>query len=153
MSGFTVFRSVAVAAPPVAVRALVDDLRRWQQWSPWEGLDPALQRTYTGPDTGVGAHYAWSGNRKAGAGSMEIVASTPDTVDIRLEFRKPWRATNDVQFTFVPEGEGTRVTWTMSGTNTGLAAVFSRFLNYEKLIGPDFEKGLARLKELAEAGG
>lgn len=150
MTGFTVSRSVAVAARPAAVRALVDDLRRWQKWSPWEDLDPSLQRTFTGPDAGVGARYAWSGNRKAGVGSMEIVSSTPDAVGIRLEFLKPWRATNDVQFTFVPEDGGTRVTWSMSGTSTGLAAIFARFLNYEKLIGPDFEKGLARLKELAE---
>lgn len=151
MSGFRVSRSVAVAAAPDTVRALVDDLRRWQQWSPWEGLDPGLQRTYTGPDTGVRARYAWVGNRKAGAGSMEIVDSSSEVIDIRLEFLKPWRATHDVQFRFVPEGDGTRVTWSMSGTNTGLAAVFARFLNYEKLIGPDFEKGLARLKALAES--
>jgi uncharacterized protein YndB with AHSA1/START domain len=151
MSAFTVTRSTRIAAPPNRVRPLVEDFREWRQWSPWEDLDPQLSRSYTGPESGVGAHYAWRGNRKAGAGSMEIVDSAPDSVRIALEFLKPWRASNDILFGFEPEGEGTRVTWTMSGTHTGLGRVFALFMNFEKFIGRDFDKGLARLKERAEA--
>jgi hypothetical protein len=150
VSAFTVSRSTTIAAAPAAVRALVEDFRSWRTWSPWEDLDPGLTRTYSGSESGVGARYAWAGNRKAGAGSMEIVASTPESLRIALEFLKPWRASNDVVFTIVPEGTGTHVTWTMSGTHAGLAKVFARFVDTDKLVGPDFEKGLARLKELAE---
>jgi hypothetical protein len=151
VTAFTVSRSTTIAAAPAAVRALVEDFRTWRTWSPWEDVDPQLARTYTGADSGVGAHYAWVGNRKAGAGSMEIVASTPESLRIALEFLKPWRASNDVVFTFAPDGDGTRVTWTMSGVHAGLAKVFARFVDTDKLVGPDFEKGLARLKELAES--
>jgi len=150
MSSFTMSRSTTIGAAPETVRALVDDLRCWRRWSPWEELDPDLSRTYSGAEAGVGAHYAWEGNRKAGAGSMEIVASTPAATEIRLEFLKPWRATNPVTFTYDAEGDGTRVTWTMTGNHAGLARLFARLINVEKLMGPDFEKGLARLKDLAE---
>jgi hypothetical protein len=150
VSAFTVSRSTTIAAAPATVRALVADFRSWRAWSPWEDLDPGLTRTYTGAESGVGARYAWVGNRKAGAGSMEIVAATPESLRIALEFLKPWRASNDVVFTIVPEGAGTHVTWTMSGTHVGLAKVFARFVDPDKLVGPDFEKGLAKLKTLAE---
>jgi len=153
MASFTVSRSALVAAPTEAVRPLVADLRAWQRWSPWEALDADLKRTYSGPDSGVGARYAWQGNRKAGAGMMEIVAETPQSLRLELQFLKPWRSTNQVDFTFTPRDEGTEVTWTMSGTNTGLAKVFARFMNFDKLVGPDFEQGLAKLKALAEAEG
>lgn len=150
MSAFTISRGTTIAAAPAAVRAQVEDFRAWRQWSPWEDLDPNLTRSYSGADHGVGARYAWEGNRKAGAGSMEITAATPESLSIELAFLKPWRATNQVVFTFAPEGAGTHVTWTMAGAHVGLAKLFARFINVEKLIGPDFEKGLARLKELAE---
>ena len=151
MSTFTVSRSTEVAAPSHRIMPLVEDFRAWRQWSPWEELDPELRRTYEGATSGVGATYAWEGNRKAGAGSMEIFAATPESLRIVLRFLKPWRATNDVVFTFAPQGEGTRVTWTMIGTHTGMAKLFARFLNLEKLVGPDLEKGLARLKTVAES--
>lgn len=150
MSAFTISRSTTVAAPPAAVRAHVEDFRSWRQWSPWEDVDPNLTRSYTGAEHGVGARYAWKGNRKAGTGAMEIVAATPESLRIELEFERPWQATNDVVFTFAPEGDGTHVTWTMSGSHTGMAKLFARFMNLEKLVGPDFEKGLARLKQVAE---
>ncbi|MFL6134279.1 MAG: SRPBCC family protein [Nocardioidaceae bacterium] len=150
MSAFTISRSTAIAAAPEQVRARVEDFHAWRAWSPWEDLDPKLSRSYTGPERGVGATYAWEGNRKAGAGSMEITAATPVSLTIVLRFLKPWRATNQVVFTFAPDGADTHVTWTMTGTHTGLAKLFARFINVEKLIGPDLEKGLARLKELAE---
>jgi len=150
MSSFTISRSTTIGAAPETVRALVDDLRSWRRWSPWEELDPDLSRTYSGAEAGVGAHYAWECNRKAGAGSMEIVASTSEATEIRLEFFKPWRATNPVRFTYDADGDGTRVTWTMTGSHAGLATLVARLINVEKLMGPDFEKGLARLKDLAE---
>jgi uncharacterized protein YndB with AHSA1/START domain len=150
MSAFTISRSTTIAAPPEAVRAHIEDFRSWRQWSPWEDLDPHLARSYTGAEHGVGARYDWRGNRKAGAGSMEIIAATPDSVSIELVFLKPWRATNQVVFVFAPEGAGTRVTWTMTGTRTGFAKLLARFVDFDKLIGKDFEKGLARLKELSE---
>ena len=150
MGSYTVSRSVEVDADAATCHALVDDFHQWTAWSPWEDLDPALQRTYTGPDRGVGAHYAWSGNRKAGRGSMEIVGSAPERIDVHLVFQKPWKAENPVEFHFVPAGAGTRVTWTMSGESTGAAAVFSKVFSMDKLLGRDFEKGLSRLKGVAE---
>ena len=150
MGSYTVTRSIDVDASPASCHALVDDFHEWVAWSPWEDVDPALQRTYSGPDRGVGAHYAWSGNRKAGRGSMEIVGSTPERIDVHLVFQKPWKAENPVEFHFVPTGAGTRVTWTMSGTHTGAAAVFARVFSMDTLLGRDFEKGLSRLKGAAE---
>lgn len=150
MSNFTVSRSTTVAAPAAAVHPLVDDFHHWVSWSPWEGLDPEMQRTYTGPDAGVGAHYAWQGNSKAGAGSMEITASDPAAIAITLAFLKPWKATNQVRFTFEPAGDGTTVTWTMEGKHAGLGRVFALFMNMDKLVGKDFEKGLAALKSQVE---
>jgi hypothetical protein len=151
MSAFTISRSVTIAASPDLVRTHVDDFRAWREWSPWEDLDPRLERRYSGAERGVGAEYAWQGNRKAGAGSMEIVAATPESLTIELRFLKPWRATNQVVFTFAPEGTGTHLTWTMSGTHTGLAKLFNRFLDLEKLVGPDLEKGLAKLRAVSES--
>jgi hypothetical protein len=150
MSVFTISRTMTIDAPAATVRTEIDDFRRWRDWSPWEGVDPDLERTYSGAESGVGARYAWSGNRKAGAGSMEIVAATPESLRIALEFLKPWKAGNEVVFTLVPQGDGTRVTWTMTGEHAGIAKVFARFIDVDKLIGRDFEKGLARLKEIAE---
>ena len=153
MSRFTVSRSTEVAAPSHRIMPLVEDFRAWRQWSPWEELDPELRRTYEGATSGVGATYAWEGNRKAGAGSMEIVAATPESLRIVLRFLKPWRATNDVVFTFAPQGEGTRVTWTMAGPRTLGLKIMGVFTSMDKLVGKDFEKGLARLKAVAEQPG
>jgi hypothetical protein len=100
MSNFTVSRGTEIAAPPVTVHALVNDFHFWVSWSPWEGVDPTLARSYTGPESGAGARYSWRGNRKAGAGSMEIIASVPAEIAITLTFLKPWKATNQVAFTF-----------------------------------------------------
>ncbi|MCZ4497849.1 MAG: transcriptional regulator [Marmoricola sp.] len=150
MSTFTLSRRTAIAAPAATVHAFVDDFRSWRGWSPWEGLDPTMVRTYTGSVAGTGAHYAWKGNSKAGMGSMEITASAPDGISITLAFLKPWRATNSVEFTFAEDEGATEVTWTMSGEHTGLGKVFAVFINMDKFIGKDFEKGLAALKVLAE---
>lgn len=146
MTSFSVSRSALILAPAEEIYPLVISFREWINWSPWEGLDPAMQRTYSGPVAGVGATYAWKGNGKAGAGTMEILEATePSRIHIRLEFSKPMKAVNPTTFTFVPEGSGTRVTWTMTGENKGLGRVFMLFMNMDKLVGGDFEKGLAQL--------
>ncbi|MBO9522371.1 MAG: SRPBCC family protein [Nocardioidaceae bacterium] len=150
MSEFTVSRRTTIAAPAEKVRPLIEDFHAWQSWSPWEGLDPNLERTYTGPDSGVGAHYAWKGNSKAGQGSMEITGITPERIDITLAFLKPWKATNQVHFEVTSEGQSTEVTWTMAGEHRGLGRLFALFMNMDKLVGKDFEKGLAGLKQQAE---
>jgi hypothetical protein len=153
MGGYTVERSITVEAPAHRVHGLVDDFHHWVLWSPWEDVDPDLRRTYTGPDAGVGSCYSWSGNRKAGAGEMEITASTPEVITVRLDFFKPFKSLgNEQRFTFTPVAEGTRVEWRMNGQNTGLMSVFGRFMNMDKMIGTDFEKGLGRLKSVAEDG-
>jgi hypothetical protein len=150
VAAYTITRSVVVDAEPSTCHALVDDLHEWTAWSPLEDVDPALQRTYSGPDRGVGATYAWSGNRKAGRGSMQVVRSAPEQIGIQLVFEKPWKAQNPVEFRFTPTAEGTRVTWTMTGDNTGMAAVFAKVFNMDKLLGKDFDRGLSRLKAVAE---
>ena len=150
MAEFTITRSAFIPAPPEAVFPLVNSFREWASWSPWEDLDPALQRTYSGPESGVGAAYSWKGNRKAGAGSMQILDSqAPASIRIRLVFVKPFRAVNPTGFTFEPDRGGTRVTWSMKGENKGVAALFSRFVDMDKMVGRDFEKGLARLAQRA----
>ena len=155
MSEFEIVRSASIAADPARVHALVNDFRGWAAWSPWEDLDPDLQRTYTGPETGVGAHYAWQGNRRAGAGSMEITGSAPETVDIRLVFLKPFAASNQVRFTFRPtlvDGKpGTDVEWRMRGEQKGIWGVIGKVFPMDRLVGKDFEKGLTRLKGVAES--
>jgi hypothetical protein len=151
-SDFEVTRSTTIQADPARVRDLVNDFHEWTAWSPWEDLDPDLQRTYSGPSSGVGAHYAWKGNRKAGEGSMEITASGADRVEIELAFLKPMRNTQHVEFVLTPTGAGTDVTWRMSGQHEGLMMnLFSKVVPMDRLIGKDFEKGLARLKAVAEA--
>jgi Polyketide cyclase / dehydrase and lipid transport len=153
MADFEVVRSTTIAAPADRVHGLIDDFHAWRAWSPWEDVDPELRRDYSGAESGVGAHYAWEGNRKAGKGSMEIVGSTPERVDVRLSFERPWKATNAVAFELAREGDGaTAVTWRMRGSNKGFAALFAKVYSMDRLLGKDFEKGLARMKGAAESG-
>ncbi len=148
---FTITRSATIAAPPEVVYAYANDFHEWGKWSPWEKLDPAMQRTFTGPASGVGASYAWSGNSEAGAGTMTIKESVPgEKVGINLDFIKPFESKTITEFAFKPEGAGTNVTWTMSGDNAFLSKVMGVFVNVDKMVGPDFEKGLASMKTLAE---
>jgi hypothetical protein len=151
MGSYSVARTVTVKAPASRVHELVNDFHRWTAWSPWEDLDPELERSYSGPDEGVGAHYAWKGNRKAGAGSMEITGSSAAEIVVALEFLKPFKSTSTTVFSFTPSGEATEVTWQMTGDQKGLMAVFGKVMSMDKLIGPDFEKGLGRLKTAAES--
>lgn len=149
MAEFSLSRETTVAAPPATVHALLDDFRAWQQWSPWEGLDADLRRTYNGPASGVGAQYEWSGNSQAGQGEMTVVESEPDRVVVDLRFLKPFKAVNVSRFDLSPAGEGTRVVWTMTGRRNPLMQLMGR-LFFDKAIGKDFEKGLAALKVAAE---
>lgn len=149
MADFSMSRATTVDAPAERVHALVDDFREWQRWSPWEGLDPDLRRTYTGPERGVGSHYAWAGNKKAGEGTMEIIESTPSTVAVDLRFLKPFKATNVTRFDLAPLDSGTRVTWTMTGERGAVMSLMGK-LYFDKTIGADFERGLASLKAEAE---
>ena len=151
MPSFELSRATTVDAPPDRVHALIDDFHAWQQWSPWEQLDPDLQRTYTGPANGVGSHYAWSGNKKAGEGTMEITESTPQAVVVDLRFLKPFEAVNVTRFDLAPVGAGTQVTWTMTGERNLAFTVMGK-LFFDKAIGKDFDKGLAQLKAAAERG-
>jgi len=151
MADFELSRSTTVIAPPEQVHGLLDDFHAWRAWSPWEGLDPDLERTFTGPERGVGSHYAWSGNKKAGQGTMEIVESTPASVVVDLRFLKPFEATNTTRFDLAPAAGGTHVTWTMTGERGPLMTLLGR-LYFDRMVGRDFEKGLAQLKATAEAG-
>jgi hypothetical protein len=151
MASYHVSRSTTIAADPALVHRLVHDFHEWPDWSPWEDVDPDLERTYSGAERGAGAHYAWSGNRKAGQGSMEITATSPERVDIRLRFLKPFRSTSDVSFELATAGSGTDVTWVMTGEQKGLMALVGKVVPMDRLIGKDLEKGLARLKATAEA--
>ena len=149
---FTVERSTTVDAPAASVYPHVVDFHAWTAWSPWEEVDPGMERSYSGPGAGVGARYAWSGNRKAGKGSMEIVrADEPSLVGIDLQFEKPFRSRNDIVLALEETAAGqTQVTWTMVGPVTLMSRLMGVFVSMDKLVGGDFEKGLAKLKAVAE---
>jgi len=148
---YTVERSTRIEASPERIYARIADFRSWPQWSPWEDVDPDLERTYSGADSGVGAVYAWSGNRRAGRGRMEIVDATePSRVGIDLVFEKPLKARNDTSFTIAPSGGGALVTWSMTGRRTLATKVIGLVRSMDAFLGPDFEKGLARLRATTE---
>lgn len=150
---YTVERSVTIAAPAPRVFEQVADFRNWTSWSPWEDVDPGLERTYSGAASGTGAVYTWSGNRRAGQGRMEIVeAVDPSLVRIDLAFEKPFKARNDTSFTIRREGDQSHVTWSMSGRRTLLTKVMGIVKSMDDFVGPDFERGLARLKATVEPG-
>lgn len=149
MASFSLSRDAHVDAPPETVHAILEDFRRWEGWSPWEEMDPDLERTFSGAEKGVGARYAWKGNKKVGSGSMEITGSTPQRIDIDLEFVEPFKASNKTAFELRPEGAGTRVVWTMTGDRGPLMSLLGR-LFFDKAIAKDFDRGLAKLKALAE---
>ena len=143
---FRITRSRTVAAPPAAVHPYVNDFHKWAEWSPWEKLDPAMKREIAGPPAGTGATYHWVGNDQVGEGRMTITdSSQPGSIIIRLEFLKPWAATNTTQFDFSPSGSGTNVTWTMTGRHNFVSKAMCLVMDMDKMVGPDFEKGLANL--------
>ena len=147
---YTVERSRHIDAPPEAVRERIVDLRRWETWSPWEDLDPDQRRTYGGAASGLGAWYEWEGNRKAGKGRMEVIGADASMVRIDLQFLKPFKSHNNTVFELQPDGDGTLVIWRMVGLHTRMTRIMGRFVSMDKMLGPDFEKGLARLGTEAE---
>ncbi len=148
---YTVARSTTINAPAETIYHQIADFHNWGAWSPWDDLDPDMQRSYSGAESGVGAGYAWSGNRKAGEGKMEITDAVESTsVQIALDFLKPFKSSSTTAFALQPQGESTEVTWTMTGPNTLMTRVMGIFKSMDKMVGPDFEKGLAKLKAVAE---
>lgn len=148
---FRVQRSITIAAPAATVFPHVNDLHKFQEWSPWAKRDPNVKMTYEGPEAGTGAKYHWAGNNEVGEGAMAITDSRPnERVDYRLEFKKPMEATNTADFVFKPEGDKTSVTWGMSGQRNLIMKAMCMFMDFDKMVGPDFEKGLANLKTIAE---
>ena len=148
---YAVVRRISVRAEPSVVHERINDFHNWMAWSPWEGLDPAMKRSFSGPESGVGAAYSWSGNRKAGAGSMTITKSSEQAINIDLTFDRPFPAEDQLEFKFAPVLGGTEVTWTLHGELEGFMKIASLVWPMDKLLGPDFERGLARLKAVVEA--
>jgi uncharacterized protein YndB with AHSA1/START domain len=148
---FRLERSVTINASPEKVFALVNDFHNWQAWSPWEKLDPAMKRTFSGPPSGKGTVYEWAGDSKVGEGRMEIMQSlSPSPVIIKLDFLKPFEGHNTTEFTQAPEGGGTKVTWIMYGPSPYMSKLMTVFVSMDKMVGGDFETGLANLKAAAE---
>jgi len=151
---YRVVRSATVSASPPIVFDQVNDLHKWEAWSPWAKLDPEVKNTFEGPAAGTGAVFAWAGNKKVGEGRMTITESrTNDLIKLRLEFIKPFASTASTEFTFKPEGNQTAVTWSMAGRNNFISKAFCLFMNMDKMIGGDFERGFANLKSVIEAPG
>src|SRR5437016_6062720 len=151
-SEFSVVRSATISAPAPAVFAQVNDFHKWEAWNPWGKLDPTMKQAYEGAPAGTGAIYTWSGNNEVGEGRMTITESRPsDLIRIKLEFFKPFAATNTAEFTFKPEGNQTAVTWSMTGNNNFIAKAVHLFMNMDKMVGGQFEKDLAQMGSVVEA--
>lgn len=151
-SEFAVARSLRMSAPPESAFAQVNDLHRFQEWSPWARLDPAAKNTFEGPDAGVGASFAWSGNMNVGQGRMTITDSRPsELVRMRLDFAKPMKGTNTAEFSFKKDGAYTVVKWSMSGKKNFMAKAFGLVMSCDKMVGGQFEKGLENMKSLVES--
>jgi len=151
-STFRVSRSATIPTPSSVLFAAVNDLHQWEAWSPWARLDPHAENTYEGSPSGVGSVFRWKGNGKVGQGSMTILESVPDQlIRIKLEFLKPFQATNLAEFTFEPKGNQTVVTWSMSGTNNFVGKAVGLFINCDKMCGDMFEQGLSNLKTVTQS--
>src|ERR1700744_5469115 len=150
-ASFAIQRSAVMQAPAEAVFPLINNFHQWTKWSPWENRDPALKRTYSGAESGKGAVYAWDGNKNVGSGRMEILdASAPSKIVIKLDFLKPFEAHNTAEFTILPQADATDVNWVMHGPAPFMSKVMQVFMNIDKMVGKDFEAGLANLKRLTE---
>lgn len=144
---FKISRSAVLPAPPATVFAQVNDLQRWNDWSPWAKLDPNVKNTFEGPQAGVGATLSWAGNSEVGEGKMTITESAPsERVVMALEFYKPMPGKSTTEFTFKPEGNGTAMTWTMSGKNNFVGKCVGLVMDCDKMVGGQFEKGLENLR-------
>jgi hypothetical protein len=147
---FRVQRTVNIKASPDRIYPLINDLKSWTQWSPYEKKDPAMKRTFGAVTAGKGATYAWEGNKDVGQGSMEILESSPQKVLIKLDFQKPFEAHNRAEFILAPKGDTTDVTWAIHGPMPFLSKVITTFVSMDSMIGKDFEQGLASLKAAVE---
>jgi hypothetical protein len=148
---FRVERTASIKAPPEKIFPLINDLQGWRTWSPYENKDPAMKRTLSGPTSGKGAAYAWSGDKNVGEGRMEITdVSAPSKVTMKLDFVKPFEAHNMVDFTLEPKGDATSVTWALHGPVPYISKVICLFVDMDSMVGKDFEAGLANLKTVAE---
>ena len=148
---FSVRRAATVRAPAEKIFALINDFHRWGTWSPYEARDPAMKRSYSGPANGVGAVYGWDGNNNVGAGRMEILETSPPAkIVIKLDFFKPFEGHNTAEFTILPQGDATDVRWVMHGPAPFMSRLMQVFINLDRMIGKDFEIGLANLKRLTE---
>jgi len=151
-SEFRVTRTATIAAPAPVVFAQVNDFHNWEAWNPWAKLDPAMKQTYEGAPAGTGAMYTWAGNSQVGEGRMTLTESRPnDLIRVRLEFVKPFKATNVAEFRFRLEGDRTAVTWSMTGRNNFMAKALHLVMNMDRMVGGQFEKGLAQMKAVVEA--
>ncbi len=148
---FRLSRSIVIAAPPEKIVPHIEDFHRWSAWSPWEKMDPAMTRTYDGPERGPGAVYTWNGNNKVGEGRMEILEVGANRVVVDLQFFKPFKAHNKAEFDLVPAGSLTNVTWAMTGPLLFMAKVMHVLMPIDKMVGKDFESGLEGIKAQAEA--
>jgi uncharacterized protein YndB with AHSA1/START domain len=150
---FRITRTATISAPPADVFAQVNDFSKWQHWSPWAKLDPAAKSTFEGPAAGTGARFRWAGNNQVGEGRMTITESHPsDLIRIELEFLRPFKATNTAEFTFKPEGNQTVVSWSMFGKNNFMGKAMGLIMDCDKMLGGQFEQGLANMKSVAENG-
>jgi uncharacterized protein YndB with AHSA1/START domain len=148
---FRVQRAASIKAPPEKIFPFVNDLHRFGAWSPYGKKDPAMKRTFSGPESGSGAVYEWDGDKNVGQGRMEISdTSPPSRVTIRLDFLRPFEAHNMVEFTLAPKGDATDVTWAMQGPVPYVAKIMHVFFDMDSMVGKDFEAGLANLKSIAE---
>jgi len=147
---FRIERSTTIKASPEKISAYLADFKQWAAWSPWEEKDPAMQRTFSGASSGKGAIYGWEGNKNVGTGRMEILDVQPQKVTVRLDFLAPFEAHNTAEYTMQPEGDSTKVTWAMFGPANYMSKVMTTVMSMEKMVGPDFEAGLAKLKVAAE---
>ena len=148
---FTVQRATTVKAPPERIFPLINDFHQWGTWSPYETKDPAMKRTFSGAANGNGAVYAWQGNKNVGSGRMEILdSSVPSKIVIKLDFFKPFEGHNTAEFTMLPQGDVTNVTWLMHGPVPFMAKIMHVLMNIDRMVGKDFEIGLANLKRLTE---
>jgi hypothetical protein len=148
---FRVTRSALIKGPAAEVSGHVSDFRKWEAWSPWAKLDPNAKNEFEGPAQGVGTVFKWSGNDEVGEGKMTLLEDKPgEFVKINLEFIKPMACVNITEFQFAPEGDQTKVVWTMYGPNNFMGKLAGLFMNLDEMVGKDFEKGLANLKGVVE---
>ncbi|MEY4911034.1 MAG: hypothetical protein RL761_697 [Pseudomonadota bacterium] len=147
---FRIERSATIKASPEKISAYLTDFKQWAIWSPWEEKDPAMKRTFSGAVNGKGAIYGWEGNKNVGTGRMEILDVQPNKVTIKLDFLAPFEAHNTTEYDLVPQGDSTQLTWAMHGPANLMTKVMHVFMNMDKMVGPDFEAGLAKLKAAAE---